>query len=747
MIRRLQTLFTPSPFKVGCLVTLFSLLLFYSFGTEKPRLLEALDKRVVDSMFHWRGPEPTSGQVVIVDLDERSLREVGQWPWPRNVVAELLVNIGAGGAKAIGFDIVFAEPDRTSPGNFLVELARRHPEAFAEDELARLLREGQLDHDLVLGETLAGLPSVLGYVFQLMDDGLKEEFAAPFPAARINLAPRELQFADLALIPAYRPILNVGDISQAESEGFFNVFPDLDGTVRKVPLFMGLDSIPYPALALELARIGLGEESLVIHAEPRAYGGKHGLLGVSLGERFIPTDERGQISVNFRGSAYSFPYKSAVEVLAGGDPRFFEDKIVLIGTSAAGLLDLRATPFASVYPGVEVHANVIDNILAADPLRYDVYTDIAFTCLMIIIGGLLLSALLSYSGPLAGALGALLLAGGAVAGNYHFFFRQNEIVGLVYPLASLVLLFMVVTLFNYFYEGRKKRFISKAFSQYVPPELVEEMAGKPDELGLGGESREMTVLFSDVRGFTTISEGLEATELTHLMNEMLTPMTRVIHQHRGTIDKYMGDAIMAFWGAPLHDPDHARHALAAGLAMLAEIPRIREEFKARGWPPIKIGVGLNSGPMNVGNMGSEFRMAYTVLGDAVNLGSRLEGLTKQYGVDIMVSEYTKGLAPEYAYRELDKVRVKGKDKPVAIFEPLGLTAELDPAVAERLERYHRALALYRQRDFAAADELLEVLQREEPRRMLYTLYRERIEQFRQTPPPPDWDGSFTHTSK
>ena len=740
-------LLKPTPFKIGCLVILAAALLYYSFGTEKPALLAALDKRVADAMFHWRGPEPAGGRVVIVDLDERSLREVGQWPWPRDTVAALLANVGAGGAAAIGLDIVFAEPDRTSPGRYLPELRRRYPAAFVEEQLAALLGRGGLDHDQALGETLAELPSVLGYVFQLTDDGLKDPFQTPFPAALIRLDPPEADFNQLTTFAAYRAILNVDAVAQGLSEGFFNVFPDIDGIVRKVPMLMKMDGVPYPSLALEAARIALEEEGLVIHAEPMVRNGRRSLLGLSLGNRFIPTDERGQLTVNFRGPAYTFPYISAGEVLRGENPAVFQDKIVLLGTSAAGLLDLRATPFGQVFPGVEVHANVIDNLLAGDPLVHDVYTEIGITWLTIIIGGLLLAALLAYAGPLAGGLCAMLLTGGLVAGNYYFFFLNQQLLGVVYPLATLLTVFMVVTLFNYFFEGRQKRFISKAFGQYVPPELVEEMAARPDDLALGGETRQMTVLFSDVRGFTTISEGLEATELTHLMNEMLTPMTRIIHQHRGTIDKYMGDAIMAFWGAPLPDQDHARHGLEAGLAMVAAIPQIQEEFKARGWPPIRIGVGLNSGPMNVGNMGSEFRMAYTVLGDAVNLGSRLEGLTKQYGVDIMVSEYTKELVPDFAYRELDKVRVKGKDKPVAVFEPLGPAGQLDPAIAAALQRYHQALAHYRRQNFSEAEEIFRALHGEEPGRLLYSLYLERIRHFRENPPPADWDGSFTHTTK
>lgn len=723
---RLRSLLSPSPFKIGCLVILAAVAFFYSFGIQKPRLLEALDQRVVDTMFHWRGAIPAGERVVIVDLDEHSLHQVGQWPWPRHLVAQMLANIGAGGAAAIGLDMVFAEPDRTSP--------------------ATMLLGSSLDQ--VLGETLAELPSVLGYVFERRDDGLKDPFQTPFPAARIQLVPPELSFADLQLIGAYRPILNVPEVSLALSEGFFNVFPDIDGTVRRVPLLMIMDGIPYPSLALELARLGLGEETLTIHAEELVYGERrHALLGVSVGPRYIPTDEQGQLTANFRGPPFTFTYVSAVDALRGQDLEIFQDKIVIIGTSAAGLSDLRATPFSEVFPGAEVHATVVDNILAGDPLVHDIYTEIGLTHATVIGGGLLLTFLLVYSGPLAGGLAALGLIIAAVMGNYFYFFLQNQVVGLVYPLSTLVLLFMVVTLSNYFFEGRQKRYLSKAFSQYVPPELVKEVAARPHDLALGGESREMTVLFSDVRGFTAISENLEAAELSQLMNEMLTPLTQVIHQHRGTIDKYMGDAIMAFWGAPLPDEDHARHGLQAALAMAAAMPGIREKFKARGWPAIYIGVGLNSGPMNVGNMGSEFRMAYTVMGDAVNLGARLEGLTKLYGAEIIISRATRDLVPDYACRELDLVRVSGKARPVAIFEPLGPAANLDQATTNELNRYHQALNLYRSCRFAEAAQLFAELHQTNPTRQLYRLYLDRSHQCQKHPPPPTWDQTFNCTTK
>jgi len=324
--------------------------------------------------------------------------------------------------------------------------------------------------------------------------------------------------------------------------------------------------------------------------------------------------------------------------------------------------------------------------------------------------------------------------------------QQNLVLPIVSPLLLTVLIYVIQSLWGFFAEARNKRQLAHLFGQYIPPELVEEMAESPSDIDISGESREMTVLFSDVRGFTTISEGLDPHDLTTLMNEMLTPMTRVIHDQRGTIDKYMGDAIMAFWGAPLHDPQHARHALDAAIKMVDALPGINQRFRERGWPEINIGVGLNTGVMSVGNMGSTFRMAYTVMGDAVNLGSRLEGLTKQYGVNIIVSEFTRAAAPEYAFRELDRVRVKGKDEPVIIFQPLGLASTLSGDILSQLQRFHEALELYRAQQWDDAEKIILGLQRDEAL-MIYNLYLERIAAFRAHPPGDNWDGVFTHTSK
>lgn len=743
---RLKALLALSPFKVGCLVVLVAVLLFYSFGPEKPYLLATLDNRVTDAMFRWRGAMPTSGQVVIIDIDEKSLRQVGQWPWPRDTVAKMISNLGAAGPRAIGLDILFAEEDRTSPKNFLVELQHYLPGAITAAQLAELKGREKLDHDLTLGQALAETPSVLGYVFQTTDDGLKNNTDKPFPGALIRLEPGHFKYADLALIQAYRAILNIESITRAESEGFFNVIPDATGTVRKVPLFMELDGLPYPSLALEMLRIGQGTQAVTIQVAQQEKSSRRSILGVSFGDRAVPTDEVGQITVNFRGPAYTFPHIPAVDILEGRRLDELRDKYLLIGTSAAGLLDLRATPFSSVYPGVEVHANVIDNVLNGDPFSYDYFTELGLTCTLIVLGGLLLTALLAYSSAFAGAMGTIMLIGVTVVGNYSLFFKRHELVGMVYPLATIIMLFVIVTFFNYFYEGREKRFISKAFGRYVSPQVVAQLRANPEQLSLRGEQKELTVLFSDIRGFTTISEGMDSEQLGRFMNEYLTAMSNIVMAHSGTVDKFIGDAVMAIWGAPLHDEAHAVHSVQAAFAMLRKLDELRPLWLARGLPAIDIGIGINTGLMSVGNFGSEQRFDYTVMGDNVNLASRIEGSNKTYGTKIIISEYTReALGDGFYCRFIDLVRVKGKIQPVKLYEPL-CAGVPDLKTMKAVDEFELAMSHYRLGHFDEAENILTQLQAAGPAK-LYQLYLLRLDHFRTNPPPEDWDGSFTFTSK
>jgi adenylate cyclase len=452
------------------------------------------------------------------------------------------------------------------------------------------------------------------------------------------------------------------------------------------------------------------------------------------------------VLIPFRGDVGSFPYVSATDVLSGAAPgELLEGAIVLVGTSAPGLVDIRATPVSKLYIGVEAHANLVAGMLdGAIRFRPAITPRIELVALALI--ALATAVWLPRLAPLSGFAW--------VAGLLVFVAALNwmawRYMGLWLPLASLVVLVLAASvlqiIYGYFVETRRKRRLSRLFGQYVPPEIVEELDQSEADLSLEGESREMSVLFSDVRGFTTISEGLEPRELTRLMNAFLTPVTEVIQAHRGTIDKYMGDAVMAFWGAPLADREHARNAVRAALGMVARIAELQDEFRARGWPEIRIGVGISSGPMNVGNMGSRFRMAYTVLGDTVNLGSRLEGLTKQYGVDIAVSAATAAAVPDYAFREIDLVRVKGKAEPVAIYEPIGPRTAVSAHEIEDAARLAAALESYRRRAWDEADGILAALEAADAR-PLYAIYRERIRHFRGDPPPAGWDGVFVHQTK
>ena len=735
--------FRLSPFKIGCLLVLAAALFYLSFAGSKPELLTALDNRLIDSMFSWRGPRPVTGRIVIVDIDDRSLQELGQWPWPRNLVAELAAKIHAGGASSLGFDMVFPEKDRTSPCRRLTALAPLFPEFFSQDKIREIADRPELNNDLILGETLERMPSVLGYVFRFADDGMKENSQLPFPSAIIRTEPAT-PFERINFLQAQRAITNIEDIAMAESEGFFNVFPDQSGTIRRAPLLIALDDIPYPSLALEVLRVGLGEKEVIIHLAGQEKNNRKGIIGLTVAGRNIPTNDQGQITINFRGPGHAFTYVSAVDVIRNGNIDF-QDKFVLIGTSAKGLGDLRATPFTAAMPGVEVHATIIDNILAGDPLHHDIYSETGMTFTLVIIGGLFLTALLAFSTPLAGGLGGILLILVIITGNYHFFFLHNKVLGLTYPLLSNFAIFLIVTLFNYFFEGRKKRFLHKAFAHYVPPAVVDKIARSPSGLTLSGEVKVMTVFFSDIRDFTTISEKLDPDRLSNFMNEYLTIMSDIVLTHNGTVDKFIGDAIMAMWGAPLSDEQHAANAVRASLRMMEILKELQTSWQKRNLPLIDIGIGLNSGKMRVGNFGSVQRFDYTVIGDNVNLASRLEGLNKAYGTNILISAATREeLGDKFLCRPIDVVRVKGKKKPVKIYEPLkeGDAHEIPEDVA----LFSLAFDHYQAKRFAEARAILLKLQQADPAK-LYSLYLERVNSFIANPPPADWDGVCTFTTK
>ncbi|MFS2023954.1 CHASE2 domain-containing protein [Massilia sp. CT11-137] len=687
-------------------------------------------------------------RIVIVDIDTKSLGEVGRFPWSRNVLAKLVDQLaGRYGAAAIGFDISFPEPD-TSSGYAVLDRLAAHELRDVPALRAQLAQlQPALDYDGLFAKALQGRPVVLGYNLAAVKRGV-------LPAPAFTAA--DLQGRELVAYAADGYEANLARLqAAARGAGSFTVISDDDGMVRSSSLLQQIGAGYYPSLALATAAVYLDAGKMTPDfGKYDADSGAADAIRVvgTRGKRRIPVGLGLLTAVQFRGTGGpqggAFRYVSAADVLAGRiDPRVLKGAIVLVGTTAPGLQDLRATPVNKEYPGVEVHANVIKSILDQ---HYKTHPDYAsgIEFAQVIVVGLALSLLLPALAPLAAVLTSGFAFAAVVGLNWYAYRALDWTTDMFICLLLIAVLFVLNLAWGWFFEHRKGRALVSRFGEYVAPELVAQMAENPEAYTMEGESRELSVMFVDVRGFTTISEGLSPKALREYINLYLTAMSEDIRgSHQGTLDKYIGDAVMAFWGAPVAFADHASRAVATSLLMQASAARLNEDFQRRGWPPLAIGIGINSGLMHVGDMGSAIRRAYTVMGDAVNLGSRLEGITKVYGVGIAVGEATRLAAPEFVYRELDLVRVKGKNEPVAIFEPLGKPADLDPAVLDELAAWDAALARVRMRDWDGAQGAIAALHAAHPQRALYALYLERIAHWRADPPGAGWDGVTTFETK
>lgn len=732
--------------RFGLSIAIIILMLLNASGALPLAAIKRLENFTYDVRLNMLMPNKLDERIVIIDIDEKSLKQEGRWPWGRNKLADLVNKLFDDyHVNVLGFDVVFAEKDESSGLKSLEEIKSKY---LANDQQFGQALESlrpKLDYDQVFANSLKNRNVVLGYFF-LRDQRANAIGTLPPP----SFVEGSFKGKNIDFITATGYGANLDTLQKnTKAGGHFNPDPDADGISRKVPIVIKYNGQMYEALSVAVAKAALGVPRIEAgYADGLGVGKKYsGLEWLKLGNQRIPVDEQVSALIPYRGPQGSFPYVSATDVLTNKvDPAILKNKIVLLGTTAAGLMDLRATPVQNIYAGVEIHANMIAGILDNNIKEHPAYT-LGAEFLLLLLVGLLLAFLL----PILSPLWATVVTLGATTAVILFNLSIWQYANLVLPLASLLVMigaiYFVNMSYGFFVESRGKRQLAGLFGQYVPPELVDEMSKDPAAFSLEGESREMTVLFSDVRGFTTISEGLDPKQLTKLMNEFLTPMTHIIHHSRGTIDKYMGDAIMAFWGAPLTDHDHAKHALNAAIEMIKALDALQKSFAEKGWPPINIGVGLNSGLMTVGNMGSEFRMAYTVMGDAVNLGSRLESLTKNYGVHIIVSEFTRNLVPDFAYRELDMVRVKGKDKPVTIFEPICEEENLDKHTKDTLKIYKEALKLYRNQNWDLAEMQFLNLHKLEPQRYVYEMYVKRIAYFRQNPPETNWDGVFNFETK
>jgi adenylate cyclase len=736
---------------LGIFLTLAAVL--YANGVWHSDAIERQDTIIADLRMRLEGPVPDS-RIVIVDIDPKSLAAVGRFPWSRDVMAKLVDQLaGHYHARTIAFDVSFPEPDTSSGYAVLARLAQRELKDVPGMATKLAALEPALDYDGRFARALTGRSVLLGY-------SVSAELAKgvlPKPAFTVaDLGGRRLD--------AYRSAgyeANIARLQEAaRGAGIFSVDPDVDGVVRTVPLLQRIGDGYYPTLGLATAAAYLGATSIrpdfgtgqAVAQDETAGADRIVLARPQARETAIPVGDGLTTVVQFRGpggpQGGTFRYVSAVDVLQGRvPPAYLEDAIALVGTTAPGLQDLRATPVSSVYPGVEVHANVIKSILDR---RFKSHPDYATAIefFQILAAGTLLALLLPALSPLPAVLVSAAVFAGVVGANWAMYSRLDWTVDMFICLLLIALLFVLNLAWGWFFEHRKGRALVSRFGEYVAPELVAQMAENPEAYTMEGESRELSVMFVDVRGFTTISEGLSPKALREYINLYLTAMSEDIRgSHQGTLDKYIGDAVMAFWGAPVAFADHASRAVATSLLMQASAARLNEDFKRRGWPPLAIGIGINSGPMHVGDMGSAIRRAYTVMGDAVNLGSRLEGITKVYGVGIAVGVATRLAAPEFVYRELDLVRVKGKNEPVAIFEPLGKPADLDPAVLDELAAWDAALARVRAQDWDGAQDAIAALQAAHPKQALYTLYLDRIAHWRAAPPGPDWDGVTTFETK
>lgn len=726
------------------LLMFLSASVFFSFSHSRWR--EQIRNFTFDN-YNIANPRVASDSVVIVDIDEASLRLIGQMPWPRTVMADLVTKLKNMGASVVAFDIVFPEPDRNSPGN-MAQLFSKIP---GNQDVVEHLRS-MPDNDEIFGQAIASAGNVItGFSFT-------NEQTASIPVQKGIFRGRMIEnfIPRLAGATANQKAIE----KNAAGNGSFFVSTDTDGIIRRVPMLIAhsrpesdITSV-YPSLTLEVMRVLEHERGgRVLLANPeyaKLDPARFGITGVEIGQgrKVIPTNARGEFLVYFAKSDKAW-YVPAWQILDQSfAPEKIKGKIVLIGTSAVGLKDIRSTPLDTFIPGVEVHLNIIDQILQGKFLTRSIEAEGA-EAVVIIAVGLFIILFAPFIGALSQALFVIIIILTGIHAGLYAFREYGLLIDVTYPAFSVLAIFMVSTVLTYLRSERERRQVRQAFGLYISPAFIEELARDPEKLKLGGDIRELSVMFTDIRRFTTISEGLSPQELIQLMNDFLTPMSDLVMENRGTIDKYIGDAMMAFWNAPLDDTDHARHACRTALKMQEALSPVNEGIQARAGkdaPVLQVGIGINSGLCAVGNMGSRQRFAYSALGDAVNLASRLEGQTKYYGVPIIIGQATRERAPDFAALEIDLVRVQGKENVVRIYALCGDEAAAQTQPFKAMQKKHdEMMALYRQGDFPAVKKLSEQVP-DAFLRKLYEVYAGRVQAFIKNPPE-NWDGVFEAKSK
>lgn len=719
-------------FVVGIITTVIFLSFTWDSVFKYFNILTRVNHIFYDNNLKIFHKKKKSDAVVIVDIDEKSLRYEGRWPWPRNKVATMVQNLQNSGAAVIVFDILFAEPE-ANIATTLLDYARKDvpPSTKVIDYLSK--RSPFFDNDKVLAETLAKGDTVLGVFFNKNIYQTTGKIGKPILTSAVPVEP--------VVLHATNFIGNIPVLADAvQFTGFTTTTPDEDGCIRRSPLLIEYEKALYPSLALEAVRAYLLTKNFSL--DLRELDKEKIFLGVKLGDIYIPTDWAGNVLISYVGPAFTFPYISAGDVLHNNfSPQVFGGKIVLIGSSAVGIADLHTTPLQSIgYPGIEISANIISSILNRSIISSPLWL-VGVERILTVTIGLVITILAAY----LSALGLILLT--LLMMIFVFIFNALLLVKGDWVLPHLMLPYLQVLFLGiihggcgYIFETRYRKKLHNIYGQYISATRIDKMLESPSKYTLMGNTKLMTVLFADVRGFTAIAEKLgDANEIKKFLNSLFTPLTKIIFEYKGTIDKYVGDLIMAFWNDPVDDQEHALHAVEAALMMQEKIKELSAVFAKQDITNVGLRIGINTGMMHVGDMGSEYRKAYTVLGDAVNLGSRLEGVNKIYGTDILVSQETKDMCKEIVFRFVDCIYVIGKKIPTNIYEPLCLVSNKTPVLEEELRQYNKALELYNASNWTQAKEEFVKLAARYPHVKIYTIYHERTRQYEISPPPSNWD--------
>jgi len=717
--------------------------------------LDLMELKTVDLRFEARGQIPPGPDVVLAVIDEKSIGKEGKWIWPRSKLADLVTKLSKAGARVIAFDIGFFELDDKKILNTINEIQRTiHDHDIRKKEIDHYLEnlKKHANNDQLLADAIRNSTAkiVLGHFFHMDFDESEHISENEINIHLNNISGSRYKFIryasgaaqNIPLVEARTPQSNIEIISTATDYcGFFNMLPDKDGVVRWMPGAIKCREALYAPLSLIAVSAWLESPISMSISE-------YGVERLQIGKLAVPTDELGRILINYRGAEKTFPHIPVTDILNNNiADTAVKDKIVIVGATAVGIYDLRVTPFENIFPGVEIHANVVDSILSKDFLYQPAWAAI-FDIMAIIAAGLILGVVLPKAGGISGAAATFLLFIGHIFLCQYLFSQKGLILNLVYPLTVIILVYISITAYKYFTESRQKKFIKNAFSTYLAPTVVKQLIESPEKLVLGGEERVITAFFSDVQGFTSISEGLTPEELVELLNEFLTEMTDIILNYKGTVDKFEGDAIIAFFGAPNELENQEEIACMACIDMQKRLSELRIKWKAEEKPELKMRIGLCTGPAVVGNMGSKTRMDYTMMGDTVNTAARLEGVNKVYGIYTLVSDSTfKAIDGSIIAREIDSINVVGKKEPVTIYQLLGYPKDIDERMNKTTENYSNGLYAYRNQDWEKAGSFFKAALKLAPDDGPSKTMLLRCDEYKINPPPKDWDSSFTMSSK